>query len=151
MNEIFDIAVQNKAKRDSKKRGSQASLKSTISIPFFKGVYRKKGNVTGTFVMSYFTCIAYCLVKHENADRTEKNKSIKKKDDKLAPVTLDTFLIEALISSEGFALDTYSQGKVQGAKRIEGHLNAIELAVSVKDDVVVGLTDKIVDAVLTAI
>ncbi len=151
MTDIFDIAISNKAKRDSKKKGNLSSLKSTIVLPFFKGVYRKKGNVTGTFVMSYFTCIAYCIVKHENAERTEKNKSIKKKDDKLVPVALDTFLIEALISSEGFALDTYSQGKVQGAKRIEGHLNAIELAVSVKDDIVSGLTDKIVESVLTAI
>jgi len=152
--QIFDIAVQNKATRDSKKRGKNTSLKSTITVPHFKGLYRKerdnKKSLTGTFIISYFTCLAYCVVKYENAYRVLANKHLKK-GDKLVPVVLNTFIIEALISAEGFSTDTYCQGKTTGAKRIERHLNDIELDVSVKDDVVQGLTVKIVNEVLSAI
>lgn len=169
MMKIFKQAEQKKQEADSKKRGNNASLKSTVSIPYFKGLYRKgdaytikcKQNkkkidvvvkpLTGSFIISYATCLAQCIVNAENDKRRFSNDI----EDCLAPVTLSSYLIEVVLSSEGFSLDDYAQGKTQGARRIEQHCKAIaeqrELSITVQDSIIQGVTPEIVNAVLSAI
>lgn len=153
---LFKIADESKKVADSKKRGNQSALKTTISIPYFKGLYRKKGNLTGAFLISYFTCLAFCIVKAENAHRTFSNSIRPDTEDAMPSVHLSTYLIEALLNQEGFSLAEYQQGKTQGAKRIEQHLKAIaekeEMSFSVNEQgVVKGVTPKVAQSVLSAI
>ena len=169
---IFKIAEQKKVVADSSKRGNNAALKTTISIPYFKGLYRKgesysikigKGKkvtevtvkpLTGAFIISYATCLSACLVQEENR-RVQASNFLAYTEDTQEPVILTTYLIEAVLSSEGFAFDDYAQGKTQGARRIEQHLKAIatqrELPINVENDIVTGVTTEIVSSVLSAI
>jgi len=169
---IFKQAEQVKAKADSTKRGNQVALKSTITVPCFKGLYRKgepytikvkQGKkkidvsvkpLTGAFILSYFTCLAACIVQDENAYRAASN-STGLNDKELEPVQLTSHLVEVVLSSEGFSLDDYKQGKTTGARRIESHLKAMreqrDINIAIKDSVITGLNQDIVQAVLSAI
>ena len=169
---IFQIAEQAKQKAESTKRGNNVALKSTVTIPYFKGLYRKgepytikvkQGKkkidvsvkpLTGAFILSYFTCLAACIVQDENAYR-EASNSTGLNEKPLEPVQLTSYLIEVLIASEGFCLDDYKQGKTQGAKRVESHLKAMkeqrDIDIVISDSVITGLNQDIVQAVLSAI
>ena len=125
-------AIETERKANARK-GSTAPLRDTLTIPEFKGYVRKgerysiplvrsikddKGKVkamkvdysvkplSGAFILSYFSCLAYDLCKAEKQ-----------------PLTV--FVVQALIEYEGFTLSEYSQGKVQGSARITAHLKAI--------------------------
>jgi len=169
---IFKQAEQAKQKAESTKRGNQVALKSTVTIPYFKGLYRKgdayevkvkQGKkkvalsvkpLTGAFILSYFTCLAACIVQDENQYRAASN-STGLNDKELEPVQLTSHLVEVLIASEGFALDDYKQGKTQGAKRVESHLKAMkeqrDINIAINESVITGLNNEIVQAVLSAI
>jgi len=131
---LFETAAQLQAKKEATSRkGAAAPLRDTLTIPYFKGYVRKgdrytlalthtvkddKGKVkvakvahsvkplSGAFLISYFACLAYDLCKVEKQ-----------------PCTI--FVVQALIAFEGFNLDEYSQGKVQGSSRVTTHLKAI--------------------------
>ena len=175
---LFETASNIQKEHDNKARkGCSQSLASTITIPYFKGLYRKgdKYNVTlapvvteekgviidareqhiavkpltGAFLISYFTCLAYSICK---TNTTKKgNKTV------LAPMPCTTYVVQALLQIEGFTLDDYAQGKTTGAKRIELHLKAMTeqrgmaLTVDAKTGEISGLTDEIVNSVLTSI
>jgi hypothetical protein len=146
---LFEKAKKIETDIASKTRkGSNAPLSSTVAMPFFKGNMRKgdstylvkgiatrkddKGKVikvavqydsrrkplAGTFLLSYFSCLAYDICKEAKQPCT-------------------TYLVQALIEHEGFTLDEYSQGKIQGASRIAKHLKDIaireKLAISISD------------------
>ncbi len=175
---LFNIANDKKVVADSKRRGSQAALKTTISIPFFKGVYRVgkenklysikvaplKGKkkvvvpvkpITGAFIITYFSCLAFDLVQDENRHRAACNFADPLKESALAPFDLTTFFVEALIESEGFTYTDYQQGKTQGATRIGRHITEVseknELPITVDDSIIKGITPEIADSVLTSI
>ena len=171
---LFEQASQLKADKESKARkSSQASSPDTLTVPYFKGIVRKGDRysvnlmpkvyehegiieyvepvsiavkpLTGSFLISYFTCLAYQLCK--------RNMKGKKAD----PQPLTTFVVEALLRIEGFSLDDYAQGKTKGSVRIASHLKAIseqrgmKIAVDAKTGEIKGITDDIACQVLNAI
>ena len=180
---LFETASIIKAEQESKARkGTSASLASTITVPYFKGLYRKgdKYNVlhtyktveekgiivdahivpmqvkplTGAFLISYMTCLAYTFCRDNVVTTKDKKGKVTEKAD---PKPLTVHIVQALIQLEGFSLEDYAQGKTTGSKRIEQHLKAIaeqrKLAISVdaKTGVITGLNDAIVNSVLSAI
>lgn len=152
------------AAKASARKGSTMSSPDTLTIPYFKGIVRKgdaytlkinktskddKGKtvksivdlkvkpLTGAFIISYATCLAYFICKE-------------------AKQPLTVFVVQALLQQEGFSLEDYSQGKTKGSKRIALHLKAIAeqrgLKLSCNDTgIIEGITDKIACEVLTAI
>lgn len=154
---IFEQAQAIKeAKEASARKGSVSSSPDTLTIPYFKGIVRKgdkystKGTIkkkacefqvkplTGAFLISYFSCLAYCLCKAEKQ-----------------PCTI--FVVQALLQHEGFSLDDYAQGKTKGSTRIAGHLKAIAeqrnlpLSVDAKTGEIKGLSDEIAKSVLSSL
>jgi hypothetical protein len=156
---LFENATALAAVAESKMRkGGKGNVALNLTIPYFQGVVRrgeeysltltkKEGRkslpfevkvkpVSGTFILSYFTCLALCIAEEAKQPCT-------------------AFLVQALIAQEGFTLSEYAQGKVQGASRITKHLRDLtkqgKISVSVSDKgVISGLTPEIVNAVLTA-
>jgi hypothetical protein len=171
---LFDKADSIKAVVDSKKRSGKIALKSTIAVPYFKGLYRKgdfypckigKGKkateikvkpLTGAFIISYFTCLAQDIVREENQHRRLNEILDPLQESPYNPVGSTTFLVEALIASEGFSLAEYSQGKTEGARRIEQHLKTVaeqrglRVAVDAQGQIE-GITEQIACSVLSAI
>jgi len=150
-------ALETDAKSKARK-GSKGSSPLTLTIPYFQGVVRrgetysldltkKEGRktvpatlqvkpVSGTFILSYFTCLAFCIAQEAKQPCT-------------------TFLVQALISQEGFTLGEYCQGKIAGANRIAKHLKDLtkqgKISVSVNDKgIITGITPEVMNAVLTA-
>jgi hypothetical protein len=175
---LFETAAAIKTEQENKARkGTSASLASTITVPYFKGLYRKgdkytvtlapkvieeKGVIvdaqaqavsvkplTGAFLISYMTCLAYTFCKDNT--KTVKGKTV------ADPMPLTVHVVQALLQIEGFSLDDYAQGKTTGSKRIEQHLKAVSeqralnLSVDTKTGIITGLTDTIVNSVLSAI
>jgi len=175
---LFETANQLKADKESKARkSSQASSPDTLTVPYFKGIVRKgdkyalslspkvhehKGIIeyaepvaiqvkplTGSFLISYFTCLAYQLCKH--------NTKVVGKKVIVDPQPLTVFVVEALLRIEGFSLDDYAQGKTKGSVRIASHLKAIseqrgmKVSVDAKTGIISGITDKVACEVLNAI
>ena len=183
---LFQIASDRKAEADSKRRGKNTPLLSTISIPFFKGYFRKgdpyetparvverekKGKKTvetvkdislkvkplvGAFIITEGVCLAQCVVNAENAYRKANNFIASHVEGEEKPFVVNsTYLVEVLLSEEGFTLADYSQGKVEGAKRIAHHVKKIaedrKLDISVNEQgTIQGVTPEIVNAVLSA-
>ena len=74
--------------------------------------------------MTYCASLAFCLLAEHNAEIHEANEG--KKDSEKAPfVPYSIYLIAAVIADSGFTVEEYSQGKVQGAKRIRSHFLAV--------------------------
>jgi len=175
---LFETANQLKAEKESKARkSSQASSPDTLTIPYFKGIVRKGDRysvslsprvieeegiivsaepiaiqvkpLTGSFLISYFSCLAYQLCKH--------NTKVVGKKVTADPQPLTVFVVEALLRIEGFSLDDYAQGKTKGSVRIASHLKAIseqrdlKVSVDAKTGEIKGITDKIACQVLNAI
>jgi len=156
---LFENANALSVEHESKARkGSKGSSPLTLTIPYFQGVVRrgeeyslaltrKEGRkavpatlqvkpLSGTFILSYFTCLAFCIAEEAKQPCT-------------------TFLVQALITQEGFTLGEYCQGKVQGASRIAKHLKDLtkqgKITVSVNDKgIISGITPEVMNAVLTA-
>jgi len=156
---LFENATALAAVAESKMRkGSKGNIALNLTIPYFQGVVRrgeeysltltkKEGRkslpvtmkvkpVSGTFILSYFTCLAFCIAQEAKQ-----------------PCTI--FLVQALIAQEGFTLGEYCQGKVQGANRITKHLKDLtkqgKVSVSVSDKgLITGITPEMMNAVLTA-
>lgn len=149
---LFDKAIEIQTEIQSKSRKGSSVRRDSIKLPFFKGNMRSKKHaysidcksikvkgkkqkkvivpvskpVTGAFLISYFSCLAYDIVHCENKYRIANNFFSNHFDsEKKDLVSFTTFLIEVLLSQEGFAFSDYSQGTIQGAKRIEKHLRDI--------------------------
>ena len=180
---LFETAASIKTEQENKARkGTTASLQSTITVPYFKGLYRKgdkytvthtyktaedKGVIvdahivpmqskplTGAFLISYMTCLAYTFCRDNVIATKDKKGKVTEKPD---PKPLTVHVVQALLQLEGFSLDDYAQGKTTGSKRIEQHLKAISeqrslaIKVDAKTGVITGLNDAIVNSVLSAI
>lgn len=171
---LFETASSLKAVSDSKKRkGSSASLAETITVPYFKGLYRRgdKYSVTLTKTLPAIKADKEAGIKASPATKKEVSLQVKPLAGafilsyftclasclcKEANQPLTTFVVQALIGLEGFSLADYAQGKTTGAKRVETHLKAMNeqrgLNISVNNEgLIAGLSDAIVDDVLSAI
>lgn len=170
---IFTLAAEKKAEADSKKRAGNTILATTVTLPHFKGVYRRgdeykvklhRGEaiveravkpLSGAFIISYCTCLASCIVDAENALIKALNDKEKDKKKHTPFHALNAYIVEAVIAAEGFNADEYSQGKIAGAKRIALHLKALakerKVKVSVNDELVIDIDKAIVQDVLQAI
>jgi len=175
---LFETANAIKEAKEAKARkASQGSSPDTLTVPYFKGIVRKgdkysvslmphvveeKGIIvsaepvaiqvkplTGSFLISYFSCLAYQLCKH--------NTKVVGKKVVADEQPLTVFVVEALLRIEGFSLDDYAQGKTKGSVRIASHLKAIaeqrdlKVSVDAKTGIISGITDKIACQVLSAI
>jgi hypothetical protein len=157
--EDADLFAQATVLAESREKQGCTSTSSAPKIPYFKGFVRKKSEVytltltkkegkksvpvkmqvetlTGTFILSYFTCLAACI-----AAKAEQ------------PLT--TTFIEMLLIREGFTFAEYAHNKVKGSARIAKHLKDLtkqgKINVSVSDKgVITGLTPEVINAVLTA-
>jgi len=175
---LFESAQAIKSERDAKARkSSQGSSPDTLTVPYFKGIVRKGDKytvklaprvyehegiiegveeqalqvkpLTGAFLISYFTCLAYEMCKN--------NMKGKGKTAKPDPQPLTTYVVEALLKIEGFSLEDYAQGKTKGSVRIASHLKAIseqrdlKISVDAKTGTISGITDKVACEVLSSL
>jgi hypothetical protein len=156
---LFENATALSAVAESKMRkGIKGNVALNLTIPYFQGVVRrgesyslsltrKEGRknvavqlqvkpLSGAFILSYFVCLASCIAQEAKQPCT-------------------TFLVQALITQEGFTLSEYAQGKIAGASRVAKHLKDLtkqgKISVSVSEKgVITGLTPEMINAVLTA-
>jgi len=179
---MFDAATTLKIETENKSRKGMSVQRDKIRLPFFKGNYRSKKHtysvdcksvkvkgtrqkkvavpvvgVTGAFLISYFACLARDIVTCENKYRINHNELAIRYDSELKElVPFTTYLVEVLMSQEGFSFADYSQGATKGAKRIEQHLRAISdredmhLVID-SNSLITGLTKEITDSVLQSV
>ena len=180
MTNLFEVAQGLKQVVDSKSRKGLSVSRDKIKLPYFRGNFRSEksgtfsldlktvkikgkrtkkvtvtgSNVTGAFLISYFSCLAYCIVQCENQYR-HANNYFSFDAEKKAIVPFTTYLIEALLSQEGYSFADYKQGSITGAKRIENHIVAIakreKLAFAINESIITGFTPVIVNNVLSAV
>lgn len=86
-------------------------------------IVHKSKPLAGTFIITFCTALAFCIVADANAEIHEQNEGLSD-EDKKPFYPFNTYVVEALITTEGFLSSEYAQGKVTGAKRIEAHLLA---------------------------
>lgn len=182
MTNLFDKATESRRIAQSKSKSGQVARRGKIKLPVFQGNYRSeksgtyaldlksvkvKGkkqkkitvsgkNLTGAFIISYYSCLAACIANSENDYRKAHNfLSDSFLSDKKELVPFTTYLIEAVINQEGYSLSEYAQGTVKGAKRIEAHLLAINKREStsfvIKNDIISGFTPNLINDVLNAV
>lgn len=161
---LFTIAESNRVAVESKKRAGKSRLSDTCAVPYTGDLMRRatkrhalqpfltqeckdktKGQyLAGTFILSYFTALAQCIVNAEN----ERRAKLKKPQ---PPVSNSAYLVEALIQEEGFAESDYSQGKVAGSKRVEKHLKHVFKTKQIEVEFDEQLNFTLPSAIMTAI
>ena len=161
---IFQSSLILKKQADSKNTSSLVAHRENVKLPYFKGNMRRKGTVTSAFLINYFTVLAACIVQAENqailnvrsfcVKRIPSIAGLKGKKPKLHKVSI--YLIEALLSSEGFTLADYKQGSNSGSKSISKSLTAFSVKENLgividKQGNVSGLTPEIINSCLSAI
>jgi hypothetical protein len=159
MSDLFAVASSIKDTVDSKRKGSSIPNASLIKLPYFKGNMKREVSgikcLTAAFIMNYFTCLSACIVTCENTRIAVVNKTAKKAD-KLVPVSLSVYLVEAVLSSEGYLHSDYTQSSRVGHKAIKFSLLAFskreKLNLSINDEgLISGLTTKVVNACIAAV